>query len=64
MLWLGAFMIEAIVGPNTFYLSHLDGEKIELLVNKKYLKPNNCVLSYPNHSPFDAFTKPEAKKYE
>jgi hypothetical protein len=39
MLWLGAFMIEAIVGPNTFYLSHLDGEKIELPVNEKYMKP-------------------------
>jgi hypothetical protein len=39
MLWLGPFMIEVIVGPNAFYLSHLDGEKIELLVNEKYFKP-------------------------
>jgi hypothetical protein len=39
MLWLGPFMIEAIVGPNTFYLSHLDGEMIELLVNGQYLNP-------------------------
>jgi hypothetical protein len=33
MLWLGPFMIEAIVGPDTFYLKQLDGEMIEHILS-------------------------------
>jgi hypothetical protein len=28
------------------------------------MKPNNCLLIYPNHSPFDTFTELESKMYE
>jgi hypothetical protein len=26
--WLDSYEIQEVVGPNTFYLSHLDGEKL------------------------------------
>ena len=32
--------------------------------HKKYLTINNFTLSYPNHSPSEPFTAPEANKYK
>jgi len=37
-LWLNPNKIEHVDGPNTFYLSHLDGEMMQLLVNGQFLK--------------------------
>ena len=37
-LWLGPYIIESMAGPNSFYLSHLDGEKLPLPVNGQILK--------------------------
>jgi hypothetical protein len=38
ILWLGPYKIEDIAGNNSFYLSHLDGERLPLPVNGKILK--------------------------
>jgi hypothetical protein len=37
-LWLGPYMIEDVASANSFYLSHLDGEKFPLPMNGKALK--------------------------
>ena len=37
-LWLDPYKIENVVALNYFYLDHLDGEKLPLLVNGQYLK--------------------------
>jgi hypothetical protein len=37
-IWLGPYMIEDVVGTNSFYLIHLDGEKLPFPVNGKALK--------------------------
>ena len=37
-LWLGPFVIRDVAGPNSFHLSHLDGEPMNLLVNGQQLK--------------------------
>jgi hypothetical protein len=37
-LWLGPYMIREIVGPNSFYLSHLDGELVNIPRNGQQLK--------------------------
>jgi hypothetical protein len=29
-LWLGPYLIREIAGPNSFHLSHLDGEPIKI----------------------------------
>jgi hypothetical protein len=39
-LWLGLYRIEDVVGLNSFYVSHLDGENFPLPVNGKVLKLN------------------------
>jgi hypothetical protein len=36
-MWLGPYKIENVVGSNSFYISHLDGEKLPLHVNGKHL---------------------------
>jgi hypothetical protein len=36
-LWLGLYLIDAVVGPNTFYLMSLDGEREEFPVDGKCL---------------------------
>lgn len=38
ILWLGPYKIEGVAGLNSFYFSHLDGEKLPLLVNGQLLK--------------------------
>ena len=37
-LWLGPYVIRDIAGPNSFYLSRLDGEPLDLPVNGQMLK--------------------------
>jgi transposase InsO family protein len=37
-LWLGPYLIREIAGPNSFHLSHLDGEPINILRNGQQLK--------------------------
>jgi hypothetical protein len=37
-LWLGPYMIREIVGPNSFYLSHLDGKPMNIPRNGQQLK--------------------------
>ena len=37
-LWLGPFIIRDEAGPNSFHLSHLDGEPMNLPVNGQQLK--------------------------
>jgi hypothetical protein len=37
-LWLGPYVIREIAGPNSFHLSHLDGEPINILRNGQQLK--------------------------
>jgi hypothetical protein len=37
-LWLMPYKIEDVAGTNSFYLSHLDGEMLQLPVNGKTLK--------------------------
>ena len=37
-LWLGLYKIKEVAGLNTFYLSHLDGEKLQLPINGQHLK--------------------------
>jgi len=37
-LWLGPYLIREIAGPNSFHLSHLDGEPINILRNEQQLK--------------------------
>jgi hypothetical protein len=36
-LWLGPYVIWEIEGPNSFHLSHLDGEPINIPMNGKQL---------------------------
>jgi hypothetical protein len=50
-LWLGPYRIEDVDGLHSFYLSHLDGEKLPLLINGKVLKLyytkgrfSNCII--------------------
>jgi len=38
-LWIGPYVIRDIAGPNSFYLSHLDGEEVPLPVNGRIIKP-------------------------
>ena len=38
IVWLGPYIIRDIAGPNSFYLSRLDGEPLDLPVNGKMLK--------------------------
>jgi len=37
-LWLGPYIIQDIAGPNSFYLSKLDGEPLDLPANGQMLK--------------------------
>eukprot|EP00253_Pinus_taeda_P017139 PITA_17139 len=37
-LWLGPYIIKDIAGPNSFYLSRLDGEPLDLPANGQMLK--------------------------
>jgi hypothetical protein len=37
-LWLGPYKIDDVAGNNSFYLSHIDGERLPLSVNGKVLK--------------------------
>jgi hypothetical protein len=37
-LWLGPYVIQEIAGPNSFHLSHLDGEPINIPRNGQQLK--------------------------
>jgi hypothetical protein len=37
-LWLGSYRIEDKVGTHSFYLSHLDGGELLVLVNGQMLK--------------------------
>ena len=37
-LWLGPFIIKDEAGPNSFYLSHLDGEPMKFPMNGKQLE--------------------------
>jgi hypothetical protein len=37
-LWLGPYLIKKIAGPNSFHLSHLDGEPINIPRNGQHLK--------------------------
>ena len=37
-LWLGPYIIRDIVGPNSFHLSRLDGEPLDLPANGQMLK--------------------------
>ena len=37
-LWMGPFIIRDMAGPNSFHLSHLDGEPMSLPVNGQLLK--------------------------
>jgi hypothetical protein len=37
-LWLGPYLIREIAGPNSFHLSHLDGEPINIPRNGQQLK--------------------------
>jgi hypothetical protein len=41
-LWVILFNIDAKVGPNTFYLTNLEGEKQELTTNGQHLKFYLC----------------------
>jgi hypothetical protein len=41
-LWLKPYKIEYVSGSNSFYLSHLDGEKFPLPVNGKYFNMYSC----------------------
>jgi hypothetical protein len=36
-LWLGPYQIQGVAGNNSFYLSHLDGEKLPLPINRNFL---------------------------
>jgi hypothetical protein len=37
-LWLGPYLINVVVGPNTLYLMNLNGERGHLSVNGQRLK--------------------------
>jgi len=37
-LWMGPYIIQEIVGANSFFLSDLDGEKLFLPINGRILK--------------------------
>jgi len=37
-LWLGPYLIREIAGPNSFHLSHLDGEPMNIPRNGQQLK--------------------------
>jgi hypothetical protein len=44
-LWIGPYIIHDMVGPNSFYLSQLDGEKLNLPVNGQLLNCSSMVTS-------------------
>jgi hypothetical protein len=37
-LWLGPYKIDGIVGNNSFYLSHLDGERLPFPMDGQVMK--------------------------
>jgi hypothetical protein len=38
ILWIDPYKVKDVVGINTFYLSHLDGHKLQWILNGKYMR--------------------------